>query len=292
MTIYRRLKYCLYTALGRFRYFGFWVSFPKNSAAFRFTWEQGVFEKENVHLLSCVCTSDCVMFDVGAHLGLMALPILRLAPAARVVSFEPSQNALPWLRKTVERSRCASRWTLVEKAVGAAPSTSAFSLSRVGEGVYDGLKNTGRVPEAFSGQVEVTTLDQEWESLGRPRVSVIKIDVEGGELNVLLGAQRCLAETRPVVLLEWSRLNLPAYGVSYDALLEFAAMHEYNVCAIPGMHPVTTALELKLQMLCTESYLMVPRGWEHADLSGRAGHSVNGTPCANGSPKEVAAESR
>jgi FkbM family methyltransferase len=47
---------------------------------------------------------DTTVFDVGANIGLMAIPLLTHVPECRVISFEPSENSVPYLRKTIEGS--------------------------------------------------------------------------------------------------------------------------------------------------------------------------------------------
>jgi len=252
-------KYHLYGCVGAFPYFGFQVYFPSRCTAFRRACAEGVFEAENVRALQLLCRPGSYMFDVGANLGLMALPVLRSVPDSRVISFEPSPNALPWLRKTVARSSIEDRWQLVEKAVSCAPGIIPFSVSAVTEGLYDGLLHTRRTDEARKVKVEVTTLDLQWERLGRPDLSVIKIDVEGGELDVLRGGQTCLSHARPFVLTEWCPLNLKAYGIPNESLFRFVREHGYLLYALPQMIPVTSCADLNLQMMRTESFLLTPR---------------------------------
>lgn len=198
------------------------------------------------------------MFDVGGNLGLMAIPILRNVPNCNVVSFEPSPNSLPSLRQTVAEADLGNRWQLVEKAVGRKPGSSTFSVSRPSDGLFDGLKSTGRVDEVGKTTVEVTTIDAEWEKLGCPAVSAIKIDVEGSELDVLAGATECLKSARPTILFEWNAVNLAAYDVEPSSLLQAARSFGYDLYALPSLVPVRSGSELKLQMIMTESFLLAP----------------------------------
>jgi FkbM family methyltransferase len=189
----------------------------------------------------------------------MALPVLRAVSESTVVSFEPSPNALPWLRRTVADSGAGARWRIVESAIGRSAGTASFSVSALADGLYDGLTHTGRTGEARKVEVPVTTLDLEWKRLSQPQVSVVKIDVEGGELDVLRGGQELLARLRPFVLTEWCRLNYRAYGIRCDALLSFAHEHGYLLYAAPEMIPLTNARDMDVQAMRTDSYLMAPR---------------------------------
>lgn len=245
---------------GFFPYFGVRVHFPKGSSAFREACNQGIFEAGNAHVLQHLYRPGSVMFDVGANLGLMALPVLSAVPDSQVVSFEPSPNTLPWLRRTIAGSGLKNRWLLVEKAVSSKPGASDFSLSAPAEGLYDGLVHTRRSAESRRVKVEVTTLDEEWKRLNCPAVSVLKIDVEGGELEVLWGAQELLAQTCPSVLLEWCPLNLEVYHLPVDSLFHFARECRYSLYALPAMVPIRTPSELELHVIQTYSFLMSPLG--------------------------------
>jgi hypothetical protein len=147
---------------------------------------------------------------------------------------------------------------LVDKALAANSGSSSFSVSGPSEGLFDGLRHTYRSAQARRVEVEVATLDSEWENLGCPEVSIIKIDVEGGELDVLRGGYRCLERARPAVLLEWCPLNFRAYHNNPGSLLDIASKQAYSLFALPWLLPVTTATGLNMQLLRTESFLMVP----------------------------------
>ena len=84
-------------------------------------------------------------------------------------------------------SRFKDRWTVVPRALSDAPGRAEFCVASMALSMFDGLRDTHRVPVARSVTVEVSTLDAEWERLGRPPVSVVKCDVEGNELAILDG---------------------------------------------------------------------------------------------------------
>ncbi len=262
MTLRKRLKQWLYGSLpgfaGRFPYFGTQVHFPKGSQSFLAACDQGIFEAENVRLLQGLVRPGSWMFDVGANLGLMSIPVLQGVSDAHVVAFEPSPNTLPWLRRTIERSGFRDRWVLVPKAVGAESGRVSFSVSAIEESLYDGVRATGRVGQDRTVEVEQTTLDEVWRGLGSPDVSMIKCDVEGGELAALQGARQCLASLRPAVLAEFSRLNIAAYGYAAVDLLDFTRDAGYRIYAMPSLVEVRTARELEAHMLFTESFLLLP----------------------------------
>ena len=262
MTLRKSIKNWLYGSCpgfaGSFRYFGTRVYFPKGSLSFTEACKQGVFESDNLRILQSLVRPNTTYFDIGANIGLMAVPVLQHNPSCRVVSFEPSPNVLPYLQRTVAESAYRERWTLVPKAVSTQSGKVTFTLSDQTDSLFDGIRPTHRVASVKQVEVDMTTVDETWRALGSPSISAIKCDVEGGELDVLKGARECLCTTRPFILLEWNPDNLAAYECPRASLLNFARGIGCKVLSIPGLVEVHTEAELSLHMVFTENFLLCP----------------------------------
>lgn len=243
---------------GAFPYYGTTIHFPKGSILFEEACRQGIFEHENVRLMLALAQPGTTIFDIGCNIGLMSVPLLTEKKTCRVVSFEPSPNVLPYLQKTVAESPYSNRWTLIPKAAGPKPGRLTFHLSDPAHSAYDGTQPTQRIPSLRQVEVEVTTVDQVWHDLKKPRLSLIKCDVEGAELGVLMGAHDCLKAEKPSVLLEWNATNLAAHQCAPDALLGFARDAGYRLYAVPNLVEIERPQQLTLQMSLTESFLLHP----------------------------------
>ena len=240
-----------------FPYFGSRVFFPDDSLIFRLACDQGIYEPHIVHFVNHFVTPGSVYLDVGANIGLMSIAALVGGSDCTVVSVEPSPITLTYLHRTHAVNANRNRWTIVPKALAARPGEAIYFEGAAEEGAMGGLRDTGRGGGKKKISVAVTTIDQLWDELGRPAISVIKMDIEGGERDALAGAEVCLAAQRPALVLEWSRLNLPAYGVADDAILEIARRYGYAVFSIPGYAQVRSPLELSLRMFETETFALV-----------------------------------
>ena len=134
--------------------------------------------------------------DVGAHHGQFALLALELFPRAHVVCVEPLPAALDRLRTNVE---AAGRVTVVAAAAAAqagsrelhvSRKTDSSSLLPILKSHVDAFPGT---EEAHTVKVEAKTLDSVVsERIRRP--CLLKVDVQGGELEVLGGADAVLAQ--------------------------------------------------------------------------------------------------
>jgi len=262
MRLRQRIKMWLYGSCpgfaGAFPYFGTKVYFPKNSFLFKLACQQGIYEMENLNVLLSLMQPGTTYFDVGANIGLMSIPVLQKYELCQVVSFEPSPNTLRHLVRTRENSQYVDRWHVVGKGAGSEPGILDFFIAAPEMGAFDGLRDTKRANTNQKVSIPVTTLDNEWQTLGKPNVSLIKIDIEGAELDALKGAVQCIEKCRPSIILEWNATNLKAYSCSIDSILSFAKSIGYALYSLPMLAEIHDIAPLKLHMIRTESFLLVP----------------------------------
>jgi FkbM family methyltransferase len=147
------------------------------------------------------------VFDVGANVGQSAKDYLRKFPDARIYSFEPVRRTFQQLEANLKgenRVRC------FQLAFGAFPQQGTMVLE--GKSVMFFLSGESRpLPRGenvITEQVEVATLDEFCRKHQVDRVSYIKIDTEGGDVNVLKGAEHLLAEQRIDVVQLEAGMNL------------------------------------------------------------------------------------
>lgn len=131
--------------------------------------------------------------DVGAHVGNHTLFLAAVADLD-VIAVEPSTASLELLKSNIESNGVSGRVTVVEAAAGAEEAVATL--------VPGSEDNTGMTRVVLGGDdVPVTTVDR---IVGKRRVSVMKVDVEGWEREVVLGAQMVLRRDQPILYLEVS----------------------------------------------------------------------------------------
>ena len=196
--------------------------------------------------------------DVGANIGLLSVPVLSNKSGVNVISIEASPSTLPWLLKSHLASRYTEAWRVIGTAVGAYCGETEFWSGGGATGAFDGVHNTGRGGEKAATRLPIRTLDDIWHELGEPAVSVVKMDIEGGESAAFKGARHLISNTRPVFIMEWSAANLLAYGIDTVELLALACEIHYQVIGFPQLMPVDTRPVLKAAMAFTETFLLIP----------------------------------
>jgi FkbM family methyltransferase len=175
-----------------------------------------------------------------------------------VISIEASPDTLPHLERTHAASPHRERWRIVGCAAGSEGGTATFFAAKPADGAFDGLRDTGRGGIKQTVAVNVRPLDEIWQEAGKPKVSVIKIDVEGAETEVISGARKLIAQERPALVIEWSRLNLPSYGREPEQLISLCQAIAYTAYAHPMLCEVANETVLNAAMAETETFLLAP----------------------------------
>jgi FkbM family methyltransferase len=137
-------------------------------------------------------------YDIGANIGFFTLLAARLVgPKGAVVAFEPLPANVDQLRKTIALNDL-SNVTVVASAMSSTESVGQFAPGR-------DARDAGRLvaqPADGTIEVRVTTVDAAAEQRSLRPPSVIKVDVEGEEVETLRGALETIARHRPVLLVE------------------------------------------------------------------------------------------
>ena len=136
-------------------------------------------------LAAAIRPGDTV-WDVGANLGLYTEKFAnQVGPAGHVAAFEPSPRNVVKLRARFPESRSV---TVLPIALGDQPGTATFYSNQSADGTTDSLMP--RVQGAVPINVPIHQGD---EFLARHPPNVIKIDVEGFELEAVRGMRKTLA---------------------------------------------------------------------------------------------------
>lgn len=168
-----------------------------------------------------------VAVDVGAHAGYYTLLFSRLVhPGGTVHAVEPAPANLALLRTNLTRQRHAAV-TVHPCAAGAAPGTRDLLLTELGD--TNSFFEHPLAPAVERITVDVTPLDD----LFCGPAQLIKIDVEGAELDVLAGMTGLLAQSPAAALLvEWNPACLRAAGRDAEELPRALAEMGFTVTVI------------------------------------------------------------
>ena len=165
-------------------------------------------------LLSFVLAADHNAIDIGAHGGSVLREICRVAPRGRHLAIEPIPRLARLLRRLYPHVEVLE--LALSDRSGEADFVHVTTLPS-----WSGLRRRPYPPRVGDGDLEVLRVRTERLDDVVPAGYVphlIKVDVEGGELDVLRGARRLLLAHRPVVVFELSQAPADAYGADGAAL--------------------------------------------------------------------------
>jgi FkbM family methyltransferase len=172
-----------------------------------------------------------VYVDVGANIGILVLSASGLVgEEGRILAIEPHPVTFKFL---VENIRLNKRTNITASNVAVVDRPSQVFVTSL----YSDNQNRVHTLEAGIA-VEGTTLDQLTADFRR--IALLKIDVEGGEGNVLKGAERTLART-DTVLFEYGQTMSAAYGYSFCHLYDLLAGAGFRIGRLVGKEIVPMA---------------------------------------------------
>lgn len=171
-----------------------------------------------------------VVFDVGAHVGETALYLRRFFPRSAIHAFEFVPATARLLQTNVKA------WANIHvhvQALGATCETLQVPLqpySKVNS-LRFATTTDGGTPVAETITVAVTTLDAFCAMHGIARIDVLKIDAEGFDLKILLGAAGLIARGQiPFVFTEITFEATDDAHQQFDPLHRHLTAHGYHLC--------------------------------------------------------------
>ncbi len=190
---------------------------------------EGWFENAERQFVENFLTDGMLMLDIGAHHGFYTiLGSKKVGASGRVIAFEPSPRECGRLIRHIKLNRCHN--VVIE------PFALGNDRGEATLFVVDG-KDTGcnslRPPAGSEAirevPVQVQRLDDYLERQAIHRVDFMKIDVEGGELDLLTAAARLLRrEPRPVIMCEVEDRRTMPWGYAASGIYDFLAQRNFR----------------------------------------------------------------
>jgi FkbM family methyltransferase len=168
-------------------------------------------EKDTMKLFSLLVKPGAHVVEVGGHIGFITVFFMKLVGNnGSVTVFEPGANNLPYIRRNIGAAKAlGAKAMLIEKAVGdQSGEVTFFEDSLTGQnnsvlenfkGFEDNAKLAFTAAKTVPRTVQITTLDSTFKGI---LIDFVKIDVEGFEKSVMLGAQETIDRCKPILMVE------------------------------------------------------------------------------------------
>ena len=173
----------------------------------------GNYEREQVLPFTQSLFANAIVYDIGAHAGYYTIIASRkVGEGGKVIAFEPLPKNVFNLEKNVRINKLENV-RIVESAISDNDGTALFSE---GKGSYE-----GKIDPCGKIEVNVKSIDSLVETGNYRKPDILKIDVEGSEFRVLLGAKNCLAKFRPRVFLSIHSLEMEKSCISFLSSINY-----------------------------------------------------------------------
>jgi len=191
---------------------------------------KGICDADHLRALAKLVRPGTTVIDVGANVGFYTRRFAEwVRPGGEVVAIEPEEVNFSTLKRVIGR-----RGLVNVLGVQAVASERAGSLYLQKNPFHPA---DHRIAEA-GVKVTAVTIDDVLRERGWPKVSLMKIDVQGAEERVLRGAMRTLRELQPAVFMEVDEAALGAMGSCAESLLELMISCRYEPHRIVNGGPV------------------------------------------------------
>lgn len=220
--------------------------------------QAGPYQKQNLIHLRELCPSPRTVIDVGMNIGMNTWEYATFAQ--KVVGFEPVpstyQVAIDNINLNLQHQDPSVGWwknpdgTWASLLPTAHIQTENVALGPVAGTVEMHIKKndghnrvsndgyttvTGKPVKINTGYQRVSVPQKTLDSYNFNDVDIIKIDVEGYELNVLDGATNTIAQNRPIVQIECVETQPRAFGKTIQDLFDYFNTRNYVITTADGI---------------------------------------------------------
>lgn len=199
-----------------------------------------IIKKELTELSNCI--------DVGCHKGEILELFIKHSPKGNHFAFEP----IPSFYQSLQ-DKYKTKATILPYALSEAEGSASFQYVKNAP-AYSGLKKRDYdnvTPEIEEINVEKKKLD-DCIPVGL-NIRFIKIDVEGGEFNVLKGAERILKDSKPFLLFEFGLGASDFYETNPSEFYDFLTTFGYSIYALQAYLEKKDAFSKEAFVSCHEN---------------------------------------
>ena len=170
-----------------------------------------------------------VIYDIGANVGFYSILGAQLAgPNGSVIAFEPFHRNVEYIRKHIDLNQFKNI-KVMEVAVSNVNGSVFFE---------PGISiATGHLSKTGSLEVQSISLDKLFNDGTLPAPDVIKVDVEGAELDVFTGAQELIKNHRPLIFVDTHGRD------AHEGTINFLTAKGYHFETLDGL-PLANSKEL------------------------------------------------
>lgn len=194
----------------------------------------GNYDNDIISKLSNCLSENCVVFDVGAHIGFYSVPLGRQLQKlnGQLYAFEPVKSNFERLTTNLSLNNLEDTVLAHNVALGDDESIILMSMeSNNNSNTGNVVMVKGEIPTNYfsiNSKARLTRLDTFVKEQNIKSCHLIKIDVEGAEVMFLRGGASFLSQTRPIIYGEFNNYFLPKFGNSFLDVIDIVSPWNYR----------------------------------------------------------------
>ena len=163
------------------------------------------FEPRTTAFLRKNVNKEDIVLDVGAHIGIHTIHLAKIVRF--VYAIEPEPSNLKLLIKNIFANNVKEKVSIIPCVISSVDGFVSFYVSSESTGAHHVLSSKDNTKHGTILKIQAYTLDTLlFDILGIDHVDVIKIDVEGHELEVIKGAEKLFRYSPPrIIVVETKR---------------------------------------------------------------------------------------
>ena len=186
------------------------------------------YDKQTKRIMQIVLEDESTFIDVGSHKGEVLELALKISKKGKHFAFEP----IPYLFHKLN-DKYGTKCEVLNYGLSDQKRQSSFQHVTTNP-AYSGIKRRTypKEEQVETIQIQLDTLDNQLKK--HDRVDMIKIDVEGAELEVLRGAIKIIEKFHPIIVFEHGLGASDHYNTSPEDILKFFDDHQYQLFTLKG----------------------------------------------------------
>jgi len=202
------------------------------------TFWRGYYSMEELMVLEKFLRPSDIFFDVGANTGEFTLFAAKRLQSGQVYAFEPANHMYKKLSMHTERNNfsCVHLFKLALADREGETLLYSPTINFPDGSTHNGIGSlfSGRFRQSTEHQevVRLITLDRFVQEHGVPHIDLMKIDVEGAELQVLRGAEEVIHRYLPRIIIEIDQRNIQRSGYNTKDIVQFLHEMKYDLYTI------------------------------------------------------------
>ena len=181
--------------------------------------------------------SKC-FFDVGAHIGIVSLAVSKsISNKGKIYAFEASKQNLDFLKYHIKSNNIKNIKVINKLVTSTVKKKSVLFESHESSGMNSVISiNEKQITEKKN--VQSITLD-EFCKTKKIYPDILKVDIEGSEIDMLIGAKGIIKKMKPLIFLSYHPFHIKKLGYDKSFIFDILKKLDYKIYDSKKKRPLT-----------------------------------------------------